>query len=339
MKKNYSENKIKLILISGNGGNGIISFYRNKFITKGGPDGGNGGKGGNIFFTTDNNINSLNYLKNKKKIVAENGHNGGKNNRTGKKGKSIHIKIPINTKITILKKKKKIIYLKKNKKTILIVKGGKQGIGNNKFKSSTNRTPLKYTKGQKGKKIKIKIKQIYKYDIGIIGLPNSGKSSLFKKLTSNKTKIKNYLFTTLYPQIGILKNKNKNIKFSLVDTPALIKGSYKKKNGLGIKFLEYIINCKILLHIIEINTNINIIIKNIKIINNELNYYNKKIKNKKQWLIFNKYDLIKYKNIKKKIKKKLKYIKFNKKIFFISIKKNKGIKILKLKLYKYIIKN
>ncbi len=327
--------KIKIKLIAGKGGNGIISFFRNKYINKGGPDGGNGGKGGNIYLETNHNINSLNHLKNKKIIKSENGENGKKNNCTGKNGKNLYIKIPINTKINIIKKNKTYL-IKNNNIKLLIAKGGKPGIGNNQFKSSINRTPLKYTKGKKGEKLNIKLEIIFYYDIGIIGLPNCGKSSLFKKLTLiKKTKIKNYPFTTLNPQIGIIKKKTNNNKLSIVDTPPIIKGSYKKNNDLSIKFLKYVKNCKLLLHILEINENIKIILKNINIIKKEILNYNNNIYKIKKFLIFNKKDLINKKSINK-IKNFFIKNKNKNKIFFISTKNKYCINLLKKEIFKYL---
>ncbi len=336
MNNNNNIYKIKIKLISGKGGDGIISFYRNKYINKGGPDGGNGGKGANIYLETNSNIDSFNHLKNKKVIKSENGKNGKKNNCTGKNGKNLYIKIPINTKITILKKKKKYL-IKKNNIKILITKGGKPGIGNNKFKSSINRTPLQYTKGKKGEKLNIKLEKIFFYDIGLIGSPNCGKSSIFKKLTSiKKIKIKNYPFTTLDIQIGIIRIKKK--KLSIVDTPAIVKGSHKKKNKLSIKFLKYIKNCKLILHILEINKKIKYIFKNIDIIKKEIFKYDKNIYKIKQFLILNKKDLINIKIIKN-IKNIFIKKKIRNKIFFISTKKNLGINKLNNKIYKYFNNN
>ncbi len=329
MKYLYNKS-IKINIISGKGGDGIISFHRNKYINKGGPDGGNGGKGGNIYVLSDKKVNSIYYLKNKKKIYSENGKKGKKKNCTGKNGKSIFIKLPINTKITIYKKEKKTIILKKNKIIKLIAKGGKKGLGNNMFKSSKNRTPIKYTKGKKGENIYIKIEQINKFDIFIIGNPNSGKSSLFKILTLKNTKINNYPFTTQKPKINNLKINKKKTKFSIVDTPPIIKNKikkYKKKNN----FFKNIINCKIILYIFDIKNKNKKNIKNIKIINKELKIYKNKIKKIKKIIIFNKCELINKKKIKK-IKKKI-----NKKnIIFISLKKNKGIKKLINKICKYL---
>ncbi len=337
MNINYLSNKIIVTLIAGKGGDGIVSFYRNKYIYKGGPDGGNGGCGGNIYLITNNNINSFNSLKNKKIIKSFDGFKGGKNNCTGKNGKHIYIKIPIGTKVTILNKKKKIYKLKKNNQIILIAKGGKNGIGNNKFKSSTNRSPNQFTKGKKGKQLNVKLELIYKIDIGIIGLPNSGKSTLINQITNSKSKIQNYPFTTLYPILGKLIIKKKNTKFNIIDTPALIKGS-NKNLGLGINFLKHLNKCKIILHIVEIQKNYKNIIKNIKIINNELNLYNKFIHKKEQWIIFNKSDLINKKYLYKIINKTINKIKFIKSYFIISSLKKYGLKNLSIKLYNFLKK-
>lgn len=266
--------KIKLKLISGNGGSGLVSFYRTKFIKKGGPDGGNGGKGGNIYFKTDKKINSLEHLQNKKIIKAQNGENGKKNNKTGKNGKSIFINIPINTKITIIKKNKKKNYIfKKYKQLIIINKGGKAGIGNNYLKNSTNITPLQCIKGQPGNIINIVIQKIYKNNIILIGLPNSGKSSIFKKLTLIKNiKITNYPYSTLYTNIkNIIINKKKT-KFHIIDTPSILYKMNKKK--LLIKNIYFIKNCKLILYVIEYNIKITYLIKNIKIIYKILKIYN-----------------------------------------------------------------
>ncbi len=337
MNINNLSNKIIITLIAGNGGDGTVSFYRNKYIYKGGPDGGNGGCGGNIYFITNNNINSLNSLKNKKIIKSFDGFKGGKKNCTGKNGKNIYIKIPIGTKITILNKKKKKYKLTKNNQIILIAKGGKNGIGNNKFKSSTNRSPNQFTKGKKGEKLNVKLELIYKVDIGIIGLPNSGKSTLINQITYSKSKIKNYPFTTLYPILGQLIIKNKNTKFNIIDTPALIKGS-NKNLGLGINFIKHLNKCKIILHIVEIQKNYKNIIQNIKIINNELNLYNKFIHKKEQWIIFNKSDLINKKYLHKIINKTINKIKFIKSYFIISSLKKYGLKNLSIKLYNFLKK-
>ncbi len=330
----YLYNNIKINIISGKGGDGIISFYRNKYIKKGGPDGGNGGNGGNIYLKTDKKTNSLNHLKNKKIIYSENGYIGKKKNCTGKNGKIKLINVPINTKITIYKKnKKKKIILDKNNIKILIAKGGKRGLGNTIFKSSINRTPLKCTKGKIGENLYIKLEQIYKIDIFIIGLPNSGKSSLFKILTLKKTKINSYPFTTIYPKINNLKIKNKKTNFNILDTPPITKNIIKKYKKKKNNFFKNIINCKIIIYIIEINKKFKNNINNIKFINKELKIYKKKTKKIKKFIIFNKYDS-KNKKLINKIKKKIK----NKNIFFISIKKNKGIKKLKYKIYNYLKK-
>ncbi len=336
--KNKIIDEIKLKIKSGNGGNGCLSFYRNKNIKKGGPDGGNGGNGGNIYFLSDKKITTLNHLIYKKNIKAKNGKNGGKKNCTGKNGKDTIIKIPIGTKIIIKKPKKKIISFNKNKKKYLIAKGGKKGLGNNSFKSSKNTKPKFFTKGKKGIELNLNLNLIYTFNIGIIGLPNVGKSTLIKNISNNKkTKIKNYPFTTIKPNFGILKIKNQKKNISIIDTPGIIKGSYIKNNGLGYKFLKHINNCNLLLHIIEINKNIKKIIKNFKIIINELYYYNKNILKIEQWLIFNKLDLNNKKKTKKNIKLIIKNINWKKKYFICSLIKKKNIKKIKKNIFNFFI--
>ncbi len=332
----YVIDEKKLTLIAGNGGNGCVSFHRNKYIIKGGPDGGNGGNGGNIYISSNKNLNTLNHFKYKKIITALNGKNGKKKNCTGKNGKNIILYVPLGTKIKNINNK--ITYELNSTKKILIAKGGKHGIGNNKFKSSTNRTPLQYTKGKKGEKIKIKLILKYIADIGIIGIPNAGKSSLIKKLSNIKPKIENYPFTTLFLNLGIFFYKKKKTKYVIADIPGIIKGSYKNNNGLGIKFLKHIEKCKLLLHVVEIKNNINNILKNIKILIKEIYLYKKKILNKEIWLIFNKSDLFKEKKIKNNTKKIIKILNWKKKYFYISIIKNKNINILTKNLYKYLTK-
>ncbi len=344
MKKKIKNTKkyihtTKLTLISGNGGDGHISFYRNKFNYKGGPDGGNGGNGGNIYIIANKNIDNLNHFRYKEKIIAENGKKGQKKNCTGKNGKNKYLNVPIGSIIKNQKNNKLICQLKKEKETYLICKGGKHGIGNNKFKSSINRTPKQYTKGKKGEKTKIKIILTYYIDIIIIGLPNTGKSSLLKILSNSKPKINNYPFTTLYPNIGILVYKKKKTNYKIIDIPNIIKK--KKKKTSHLKFLKFINykKCKIILHVVELNENIHNIFHNIKTILYELYNYKNTFYKKKHWIIFNKLDLNLYSkiNIKKKInhwKKKLKWTKH----YIISITKKSNVKKLKKKLHQYLTK-
>ncbi|WP_343183914.1 Obg family GTPase CgtA [Buchnera aphidicola (Ceratovacuna keduensis)] len=322
--------EILIYVKSGNGGNGCTSFRREKFVPKGGPDGGDGGDGGNVWIKSDFNINTLVKYNFKKIFKAENGYNGKKKKCSGKKGKDIYINVPLGTKIIDIKKKKILIDITKKKQKFLLIKGGKKGLGNYRFKSSTNRSPLKHTKGKKGKKLKIKLQLTILAEVGTLGLPNSGKSTLVRNISNSKTKIGTYPFTTIYPNLGVFF-KNKKKYFTIADLPGIIYGA-SNGIGLGIQFLKHLERCKILLHIVDFSLKKNSnIINNINVIKNEIKKYNKNILHKPIWIVLNKIDKIDYKkkiniiNLKNKIKEKL---------FFISAKYKKGTN----KLCKNIIK-
>lgn len=320
---------------AGNGGNGIISFKREKNNSKGGPDGGDGGDGGSIFFKADKNINTLIDFSFKKFIQAENGESGKNRNKSGKKGKNIKLLIPLGTKIINCNTNEIIKEFKYHKQSFLILQGGWHGLGNYRFKSATNRTPKKRTLGKIGETIKIKLELSLLADIGIIGLPNVGKSTFMRSVSSAKPKVGNYCFTTLKPNLGVFFTKsNKNIIFA--DIPGIIKGA-SKGVGLGLKFLRHIEKCKILLHIVDLSIpNYKKIIYDINILNREIKLYKNKLYKKKKWLIFNKSDLLKKKDIQKKIHKILKKIQNVEKYFIISAIKKTGLNILCKNLVKII---
>lgn len=326
-----------ICVVAGKGGDGIISFRREKYIPKGGPDGGNGGNGGNIWLKASNNLNTLIDFNFKKIFFAESGKNGSSKKKTGKDGEDLYIKVPIGTRVINRNNNKTIIDLINNKQLLLLAKGGFCGIGNSKFKSSINRTPIKRTLGLEGEKKYIKLELILLANVGTLGLPNAGKSTFINTISSAKSKISYYPFTTLSPKLGLVKfNEKKN--FIIADIPGIIKNCYKGI-GLGIKFLKHLTRCNLLLHIVDISSqNINYIIKNIINIQNEIKKYNNKLYKKNRWLIFNKSDLI---NIKKSIKLSsiiIKKINWDKKHFIISSKKNTGINELCFNIIKSIYK-
>ncbi|CAL4043233.1 GTPase ObgE/CgtA [Buchnera aphidicola (Tetraneura ulmi)] len=330
--------EVVIEVIGGNGGNGCISFRREKYIPKGGPDGGDGGDGGNIWIKTTKNINTLVDFRFKKKIFANHGENGKSKNCSGKKGADKTIFVPIGTRIINSNTDEIILDMTKKSEKILIAKGGWHGIGNTRFKSSTNRTPKKYTKGKKGESRKIKLELILLADVGTLGLPNAGKSSLIKSISAANPKVDNYPFTTLKPTLGVVKVKNQP-KFVIADIPGIIKGA-SNGIGLGLKFLKHLERCKIILHIVDIAPNDNSKpIENIKIILKEIKKYKKKIFLKTIWLIFNKIDLVEKEKLKNKITKIFKKIKQKEKIYFISVKKKKGIKNLCINLSKFLKKD
>ncbi|MGK2896866.1 MAG: Obg family GTPase CgtA [Candidatus Makana argininalis] len=320
--------------LSGNGGNGCISFRREKYINKGGPNGGNGGDGGNVWLIGNKNLTTLIDFKFNKNYYAACGQNGKKNNKTGKNGKDIFIKVPLGTKVTDTNKNKIICDITYHKQIFLIAKGGRHGLGNTKFKSSVNRYPKIKTLGKKGDIFNINLKLIFLADVGILGLPNAGKSSFLRAVSSSKTKISSYPFTTLIPKFGVVFLKEK--RFTIADIPGIIKGS-SCGSGLGINFLKHLEKCKILLHIIDIypldKSNP---IDNANIILNEIKQYSIILYNKPIWLVFNKIDLIENKKLLAVANKITKSLNFYKKYYLISAINKKNTKRLCLDLYNYI---
>lgn len=294
--------EVEISLKAGKGGNGVATFRHEKFVPKGGPDGGDGGNGGNIYFETDFNTDTLSFFNLKKIFKAEDGENGKNKKMYGKYGKNLFLKIPPGTTIYEVKEGKtnKIIDLIKNKEKLLICKGGKGGLGNIHFKSSTNQTPKEFTKGELGERKRIKLELSMIADVGIIGLPNSGKSSLISVVSSAKPKIANYPFTTIIPNLGVVNHKGN--KFIVADIPGLIENASCGK-GLGHRFLKHIKRNKMLIYLLDISAKD--FIKDYQIITNELKNYDKELIKKPKLIVFNKIDLIsdKFNIVRKKINK------------------------------------
>ena len=295
----------KICIKAGNGGSGSSSFRREKYVEFGGPDGGDGGNGGSIILESERNLNTLVDFRYRQHFKAENGKPGSKKNKTGAGGKNLILKVPIGTQIYEEDNNTLIYDMTKDKEKFVVATGGEGGLGNTRFKSSTNRAPRKKTGGKQGEEFWIWLQLKVIADAGIIGLPNAGKSSLLSKCTRAKPKIANYPFTTINPNLGVLNINHKEIV--LADIPGLIEGSHKGI-GLGDKFLRHIERCKVLIHLIDISEKD--IIGNYLKIRNELSKYDKKILKKTEIIVFNKLDLInmnsideKLKNFKKKIKK------------------------------------
>ncbi|QCI24651.1 Obg family GTPase CgtA [Buchnera aphidicola (Muscaphis stroyani)] len=327
--------QIVIQVIAGNGGNGCISFRKEKYIPKGGPDGGDGGDGGSVWFEANNNLNTLVDFRFKKIFQAKNGKNGSGNNCSGKKGDNIKILVPVGTKIINFETKEIISDLIKHKQKILVAQGGWHGIGNTRFKSSTNRAPRKCTSGIKGEKRNIKLELILIADVGTLGIPNAGKSTFVATVSSSKTKTAEYPFTTLNPMLGSVTLNNKK-KFIIADIPGLIKGA-SHGIGLGIKFLKHLERCKILLHIIDINPKDGSHpIENINTVTNELKKYSPTLYNKPRWLVFNKIDLLSNSEIKKRINEIKNYLKTKEKHYLISSTKKIGTKEICLDIAKYL---
>ena len=321
--------QVKIFAKAGDGGSGSPSFRREKFIEFGGPDGGDGGKGGSVILKSERNLNTLIDYRYQQHFKAERGGDGSGKNKTGKGGKNLVLKVPIGTQVFEDDNKTVIFDFKKENEEFVIANGGKGGFGNTRFKSSTNRAPKKFTKGVNGEEYWIWLQLKTIADIGIIGLPNAGKSSLLASLTSANPKIANYKFTTLNPNLGVAMYDDKEI--TLADIPGLIEGAHTG-TGLGIKFLKHIERCKTLLHLIDITEED--LVKSYKQVRNELKKYSKDLLKKEELVVFNKVDLIAKDQINKKIsifKKKV-----DKNVLSMSTIDKKTVSNIKSKLINYV---
>ena len=238
-------------LIAGSGGNGCLSFRREKFIPKGGPDGGDGGKGGSIFLKADSSLTTLQDFRLQKKYQAKNGSTGEGKNKHGKDASDIILKVPVGTIVFEESTEEEIADLKKDGDLFEVVSGGKGGLGNARFKSSTNRAPRKTTEGEKGEELSLQLELRLIADVGLLGFPNAGKSTLISSISEAKPKIANYPFTTLTPNLGVVEAKSLN-PYVIADIPGLIPGAAKGA-GLGIRFLKHLSRVKLLLHLIDVS--------------------------------------------------------------------------------------
>lgn len=309
----------KVFIKSGDGGDGCLSFRREKYIEFGGPDGGNGGRGGNIYVQGVKGLNTLVDFRFQKHFRAKKGVHGAGRKRNGAAGKDIVLKLPLGTQIY---EDDELIEDIVSIKKILLFEGGKGGLGNTNFKSSTNRAPRKITLGEKGYEADVVFKLKLIADTGLIGLPNAGKSSFMKKLTAAKTKVGDYPFTTIVPKLGVMR-KGDSEKI-IADIPGLIEGAHTG-TGLGFQFLRHIERCTSIIHILDVAEKN--VVSNYKTIRNELKSYNVDLKKKPEIIVLNKSDLLENEDIKK-VKKSLMKITKNK-VYIISTITNEGIDELK----------
>ncbi len=323
--------QVKIYIKAGSGGSGSASFRREKFIEFGGPDGGDGGKGGSVILKSERNLNTLIDYRYQQHFKAERGGDGKGQNKTGRGGENLILRVPIGTQVFEEDNKTLVFDFKKEHEEYVVAIGGKGGLGNTRFKSSTNRAPRKFTKGTRGEDFWIWLQLKTIADIGIIGLPNAGKSTLLSTITSATPKIANYKFTTLNPNLGVAIYDDK--KITLADIPGLIEGAHEGV-GLGTKFLKHIERCKILLHMIDVTSED--LVLSYKQIRKELKKYSNDLIKKKEIIVFNKVDAID----QKELKQKTKYFesKIKKKVNILSNIDKKLISKLKSNLLEYVFK-
>lgn len=291
----------KITVKSGSGGKGCISFRREKFVSRGGPDGGNGGKGGDIIFETSNHLSSLLDFRYKKFFKAENGKNGRGKNQTGADGIDVRIPVPAGTLIRDAKTGELLADLSKPSELIIIAKGGRGGKGNTHFTTSTNQAPKFAQSGEEGEDLELLLELKLLADAGIIGFPNVGKSTLISRISAAKPKIADYPFTTLVPNLGVVKYDDYS-SFVVADIPGLIPGAHKGE-GLGIRFLKHIERTSVFLHIIDISQGEPEEMFNQ--INFELFKFNPEFKNRPQIIAISKIDLPEVKENIKSVSKML----------------------------------
>ena len=321
--------QIKIYIKAGNGGDGSPSFRREKFIEFGGPDGGDGGTGGSIILKAERNLNTLIDFRYQQHHKAKRGENGSGQNRTGKNGENLILKVPLGTQVFEEDNKTMLYDFVKVGEEFIAASGGKGGLGNTRFKSSTNRAPKKFTKGTLGEEFTIWLQLKTIADIGIIGLPNAGKSSLLAAVTNANPKIANYQFTTLNPNLGVANYDDKEV--TLADIPGLVEGAHKGI-GLGIQFLKHIERCKSLLHMIDITDNDPK--KNYDQIKKELKKYSYKLSKKRELIVLNKVDLISENEMEKIVKNFSKYVESE--VVTLSTLKKRSVSKIKAKLLSYV---
>ena len=281
----------KIFVKSGDGGDGCLSFRREKYIEFGGPDGGNGGKGGDIVIEGTKSLNTLVDYRFQKHFKAQKGRGGAGRNRTGAAGKDMILKIPVGTEIL---QDDEILADIINDEKMILFPGGEGGKGNINFKSSTNRAPRKTTPGEKGYEAEVVLRLKILADAGLVGFPNAGKSSLLRKISAAKPKVADYPFTTLDPKLGVVRKGDEEIV--VADIPGLIEDAHVG-SGLGFKFLKHIERCHSLIHVIDI-TNENLV-KSYNTIINELKSYDEDLVNKNKIIVLNKCDLLKKEEVDK----------------------------------------
>lgn len=282
---------VKIIIKSGDGGNGAKTFRREKYVAAGGPDGGDGGNGGSIYFEVDKDANTLINFRYNRKYKAENGENGSGNRCFGKSGKSLTLKVPKGTVIKDFETGKIICDLSEDGQKELVLRGGRGGKGNVHFATSTRQVPDFAVDGEKGKEIEIVLELKSIADVGLVGFPNAGKSTLLSVVTSAKPKIADYPFTTIDPNLGVVKTKSGS-SFIIADIPGIIEGA-SDGVGLGLKFLRHVERTRLLLHVIDVSgLNGRSAVQDFEQINTELEKYSDKLISKKQIVVANKLDVM-----------------------------------------------
>ena len=275
---------------AGKGGNGCLSFRREKYIERGGPDGGDGGDGGCVYLVADENLNTLIDYRYQRKYQAENGEPGKGKNCTGKKGEDLYLKVPVGTSVLDLDTEQQIGDLTENGQTLMVAQGGFHGLGNTRYKSSVNRAPRQTSPGSAGEAKNLKLEMKVLADVGMLGLPNAGKSTFIRAVSAAQPKVADYPFTTLIPSLGVVKVQ-RHRSFVVADIPGLIEGA-SDGAGLGVRFLKHLTRCRILVHLVDMcPIDGSSPVDNALSIVRELENFSPTLAKRERWLVLNKADL------------------------------------------------
>jgi len=324
--------EITIRVEAGKGGSGCLSFRREKFIPLGGPDGGDGGDGGSIFFVADNHLNTLMDFRHKKLLRAQNGGYGMGQLCTGKKGEDLYVPVPVGTLIYDLQTQELLADLAQPGQKVCVAQGGFHGLGNARYKSSTNRAPRQTSPGSLGEQKELRLELKLLADVGLCGLPNAGKSTLIRAVSHATPKVADYPFTTLHPHLGVV-NVGEFQSFVVADIPGLIAGA-SEGVGLGVRFLKHLSRTRLLLHVVDLSSEDPAL--DIETVANELRRFNSELYAKERWLVFNKMDLLPEEEREPRCRQVIEACNWQKPFFKISAAERSGTVELCRKIMAYI---
>jgi GTP-binding protein len=309
--------ELTFFVVAGNGGNGCLSFRREKYIRFGGPNGGDGGQGGSVYLQADNNLNTLIDYRYQRHFNAKNGQHGMGSECTGRAGEDIYLKVPLGTVVWDAETGELLGDLNTHDEVLLVAQGGRGGLGNLNFKSSRNQAPRKVTKGSPGDQRELRLELKLLADIGLLGLPNAGKSTLIRAVSAATPKVADYPFTTLYPHLGVVKIEAAR-SFVIADIPGIIEGAAEGV-GLGLKFLRHVMRTRLLWHVVDIcPMDGSDPVTQVRTIEQELLKFDPELAQKERWLILNKTDLLESTAIEARAQEICQALAWDKPVFCIS---------------------